>query len=117
MPVQLPVLTAHTKVFSSAGAVAVFSTLVAIAAPFLVLKASPIHDALAQASSSDRQAAGWRGGQLQLGPKRRARDQRCAKQPKTVAAVLSATPARPSARLQQWRHSHNRRAKASARAA
>ena len=44
MPVQLPVLTAHTKVFSSpAAAVAVFSTLVAIAAPFLVLKASPIH--------------------------------------------------------------------------
>ena len=48
MPVQEPVLTAHTKVFSSpvavfSEAVAVFSTLVAIAAPFLVLNVSPIH--------------------------------------------------------------------------
>ena len=49
MPVQLPVLTAQTKVFSSPAvavfseAVAVFSTLVAIAAPFLVLNVSPIH--------------------------------------------------------------------------
>ena len=61
MPVQLPVLTAHTKVFSSpAAAVPVFSTLVAIAAAFDELKVSPIHAALAQQSSSD-QAAGWRG--------------------------------------------------------
>ena len=50
IPVHEPVLTAHTKVFSSpeavaifSDAVAVFSTLVAIAAPFLVLNVSPIH--------------------------------------------------------------------------
>ena len=52
MPVQLPVLTAHTKVFSSAAAVAVFSTFVAIAASFLVLNVSPIHAELAHANSS-----------------------------------------------------------------
>ena len=43
MPVQEPVLTAHTKVFSSPEAVAVFSTLVAIAALFDELNVSPIH--------------------------------------------------------------------------
>ena len=54
IPVQEPVLTAHTKVFSSPEAVAVFSTLVAIAALFDELNLSPIHAALAQASSSDQ---------------------------------------------------------------
>ena len=59
MPVQEPVLTAQTKVFSSpAAAVPVFSTLVAIAAPFLVLKVSPIHAALAHVSSSVKLQAG-----------------------------------------------------------
>ena len=63
MPVQEPVLTAHTKVFSSAGAVAVFSTLVAIAA-FDELNVSPIHVARAQAGrhSSDRLQAGGEQG-------------------------------------------------------
>ena len=96
MPVQEPVLTAHTKVFSSpAAAVPVFSTLVAIAAPFLVLKASPIHASTRvgrQAKSSDRLQAG--GGRAEQSVKRGAhKHQRYAKQPKTVAAVLSATPA------------------------
>ena len=68
MPVQLPVLTAHTKVFSSPEAVAVFSTLVAIAAPFLVLKASPIHAALSHVSSSVRLQAGEAADSCSWGP-------------------------------------------------
>ena len=115
MPVQLPVLTAQTNVFSSAGAVAVFSTLVAIAAPFLVLKVSPIHAGSAHASSSVRLQAG-EADSCSRGPSAAHKHQRCAKHLKTVAAVLSATPARASARLQQWRHP-NQRARASGRAA
>ena len=106
-------LTAHTKVFSSAGAVAVFSTLVAIAAPFLVLKASPIHAALAHASSSVRLQAG-EADSCSWGPSAAYKHQRCAKRLKTFAAVLSATLLD---QVQQWRHHHNRRAKASGRAA
>ena len=116
MPVQEPVLTAHTKVFSSpAAAVPVFSTLVAIAAFFDELKVSPIHAALAQASSLTRLQAG-EADSCSWGPSAAHSLQRCAKQPKTVAALLSATPDRANARLRQWRHP-SKRAKASARAA
>ena len=86
MPVQLPVLTAHTKVFSSpAAAVAVFSTLVAIAA-FDELKVSPIHAELAHANSSVRLQASRCSCS-----KRRARDASPAPDSsKRVATVLSA---------------------------
>ena len=124
MPVQEPVLTAQTKVFSSPGAVAVFSEAVAVfstlVAIFDELNVSPIH-ALAQAA----QLSDW----LQAGEadscswgSSAARDTSPAPDGSNAlpqSSQLKLERSRITAALTpaKWRRPNNKRAKASARAA
>ena len=147
MPVQEPVLTAQTKVFSSPSVFSVFSTLVAMVLPLrrwpmqeLALVARPAsapealwifgavvdvgHGATSSAHRGVRvenrlgeQTAGW-AEQAEHGVKRGASE--------TTAAPNSSKPSQRSSQprlfdqvhaSQQWRRPNNKRAKASARAA